>query len=189
MYNLVIFGPPGSGKGTQSEKIIEKYNLKHLSTGDVLRNEICSGSELGDKIKALIEKGELVPDELVQEMVKAFVAKNKDAKGFIFDGFPRTSNQAIWLDNMLSEFGAKVDSMLFLDVADDELRTRLLNRGKDSGRKDDQDESIIENRIKVYKSTTLPVIEYYQKANVAHSIEGMGSIDEIFERITQAVAL
>ncbi len=189
MYSLVIFGPPGSGKGTQSEKLIEKYGLTHLSTGDVLRAEIKSGSELGNQIKSLIEKGELVSDEMVQEMVKAFVMKNKDAKGFIFDGFPRTVAQAQWLDNMLSEISTSVNIMISLDVPDDELRIRLLSRGKVSGRQDDQDEAIINNRIDVYKNTTLPVMEYYQKAGKAKGIHGLGTIDEIFGRITEAVAL
>lgn len=187
MFNLVIFGPPGSGKGTQSENIINKYGLVHLSTGDLLRAEKNSGSELGNKIKELIDNGNLVPDSMVEEMVKKNVAKNKDAAGFIFDGFPRTTTQAAWLDNMLAEQGQSVTQMLALDVDDNELRTRILERGKISGRADDQDENIINNRIAVYHKQTQPVIDFYSAQGKFVSVDGIGSLDDVFGRISDAM--
>lgn len=187
MFNLVIFGPPGSGKGTQSENIIAKYGFKHLSTGDLLRAEKNSGSELGKKIKDIIDSGNLVPNELVQEMVKNNVVKNRDAKGFIFDGFPRTTDQAAWLDQMLSEIGESVTMMLALDVNDDELRVRIMERGKVSGRADDQNIDIVNNRIAVYKQQTQPVIDFYAKQNKYVSVEGVGTLDEVFGRISKAI--
>ena len=187
MFNLVIFGPPGSGKGTQSENIIKKYGLKHLSTGDMLRAEKSSGSELGNKIKELIDNGNLVPDCLVEEMVKKNVAEEKASAGFIFDGFPRTKEQAAWLDNMLAEQGQSVTQMLALDVDDNELRTRILERGKVSGRADDQDESIINNRIAVYHKQTQPVIDFYSAQGKFVSVDGIGSLDDVFGRISDAM--
>ncbi|MBR5642723.1 MAG: adenylate kinase [Salinivirgaceae bacterium] len=187
MFNLVIFGPPGSGKGTQSENIINKYGLVHLSTGDLLRAEKNSGSELGNKIKELIDNGNLVPDSMVEEMVKKNVAKNKDAAGFIFDGFPRTTTQAAWLDNMLAEHGQSVTLMLALDVDDNELRTRILERGKVSGRADDQNVSIIDNRISVYHQQTQPVMDFYSAQGKFVSVDGIGSLDEVFSRISTAM--
>ncbi|MBP5667881.1 MAG: adenylate kinase [Salinivirgaceae bacterium] len=187
MFNLVIFGPPGSGKGTQSENIINKYGLVHLSTGDLLRAEKNSGSELGNKIKELIDNGNLVPDSMVEEMVKKNVAKNKDAAGFIFDGFPRTTTQAAWLDNMLAEHGQSVTLMLALDVDDNELRTRILERGKVSGRADDQNVSIIDNRISVYHKQTQPVMDFYSAQGKFVSVDGIGSLDEVFSRISTAM--
>lgn len=187
MFNLVIFGPPGSGKGTQSENIIKKYGLKHLSTGDLLRAEKNSGSELGKKIKDLIDRGELVSDELVQEMVKSNVVKNSDAKGFIFDGFPRTTAQASWLDGMLAELNQSVTLMLALDVNDDELRTRIMERGKVSGRADDQDVNIVNNRISVYHKQTQPVMDFYSAQGKFVSVNGIGTLDEVFSRISEAM--
>jgi adenylate kinase len=187
MFNLVIFGPPGSGKGTQSENLIKTYGLKHLSTGDLLRAEKNSGSELGNKVKALIDRGELVSDTLVQEMVKNHVVKNKDAKGFIFDGFPRTTQQAEWLDEMLISIGEKVNLMLALEVHDDELRTRILERGKISGRADDQNVEIVNNRIKVYHEQTKPVMDFYKKHGKFTSVDGIGALDTIFKRICFAI--
>ena len=187
MFNLVIFGPPGSGKGTQSENIINKYGLVHLSTGDLLRAEKNSGSELGNKIKELIDNGNLVPDSLVEEMVKKNVTNNKEAAGFIFDGFPRTTTQAAWLDNMLAEQGQSVTQMLALDVDDDELRSRILERGKVSGRADDQDENIINNRIAVYHKQTPPVIDFYSAQGKFVSVDGIGSLDDVFGRISDAM--
>ncbi len=187
MFNLVIFGPPGSGKGTQSEYIIEKYGLKHLSTGDLLRAEKNSGSELGNRIKELIDRGELVSDELVEEMVKNNVMRNREAAGFIFDGFPRTTAQAAWLDNMLASIGESVTLMLTLDVADDELRTRILERGKMSGRADDQNVDIINNRISVYHKQTQPVIDFYAEQGKYVSVNGVGSLDDVFCRICHAM--
>lgn len=187
MFNLVIFGPPGSGKGTQSEYIIEKYGLKHLSTGDLLRAEKNSGSELGNRIKELIDRGELVSDELVEEMVKNNVMRSREAAGFIFDGFPRTTAQAAWLDNMLASIGESVTLMLTLDVADDELRTRILERGKMSGRADDQNVDIINNRISVYHKQTQPVIDFYAEQGKYVSVNGVGSLDDVFNRICHAM--
>lgn len=187
MFNLVLFGPPGSGKGTQSEYIIEKYGLVHLSTGDLLREEKKSGSELGNEVAKLIDNGQLVPDSMVQQIVKSFVIKNKDSKGFIFDGFPRTVSQAQWLDSMLSGADMQISLMIALDVPENELVKRLLGRGATSGRADDQDETIIANRIKVYHQQTLPVIDFYKAQNKFAEINGLGSFTEIFERIANKI--
>ena len=187
MFNLVIFGPPGSGKGTQSEYIIKKYGLMHLSTGDLLRAEKNSGSDLGNRIKELIDAGNLVPDEIVEEMVKKHVMLNRDAAGFIFDGFPRTTAQAAWLDNLLACIGESVTLMLTLDVDDNELRTRILERGKISGRADDQNVSIINNRIAVYHKQTQPVINFYAAQDKYVSVNGVGSLDKVFDRICHAM--
>ena len=187
MFNIVIFGPPGSGKGTQSERIIEKYQLVHLSTGDLLRAEKRSGSELGKKIQALIDKGNLVPDEMVQQMVRAFVLKHAHTNGFIFDGFPRTVKQAEWLEKMLAAFDAEVNVLLALEVPDEELHKRLLSRGAISGRADDQDAKIIKNRIKVYHSQTMPVMDFYKGRGQYMGVNGVGTLDEVFERICQTI--
>lgn len=183
MFNLVIFGAPGSGKGTQSGNITEKYGLIHLSTGDLLRAEKKSGTALGEQIKTLIDAGNLVPDEIIQEMVKNFVHNNKNAKGFIFDGFPRTSAQAVWLDQMLEEINTEISLMLLLDVSEEELKKRIALRGKQSGRTDDANEKIIENRIKVYNKQTAPIMDYYKKQNKYHRVNGKGELDEVFENI------
>lgn len=187
MFNIVIFGPPGSGKGTQSERIIEKYQLKHLSTGDLLRAEKKSGSKLGEQIKALIDQGNLVPDAMVEQMVRAFVINNEKGYGFIFDGFPRTVKQAAWLQQMLKEVSADVDLLLSLEVEEEELKKRLLARGSISGRADDQNEQIIENRIKVYHSQTMPVIDFYKDLGKFAGVNGVGSLDEVFERICDTI--
>lgn len=187
MFNIVIFGPPGSGKGTQSERIIEKYQLMHLSTGDLLRAEKRSGSELGKKIQALIDKGDLVPDDMVQQMVRTFVLTHAHTNGFIFDGFPRTVNQAEWLESMLAEINAVVNVLLALEVSDEELNKRLLSRGAISGRADDQDAAIIKNRIKVYHSQTMPVIDFYKGRGQYLGVNGVGTLDEVFERICQTL--
>jgi adenylate kinase len=185
MFNLVLFGPPGSGKGTQSEYIIEKYGLTHLSTGDLLRAEKKSGSELGQKITALIDNGQLVPNEMVQQMVESFVVKNAAGKGFIFDGFPRTTEQAQWLDSMLTKINSAVTLMIALDVDDAELAKRLLCRGAQSGRADDQNPDIIANRIKVYHQQTKPVMDYYKTQNKLALINGVGELPEVFARICE----
>ena len=187
MLNLVLFGPPGAGKGTQAEMLLKKYGLLHLSTGDILRSEIKNETKLGLEAKKFMEKGELVPDEVVIGMIDSKLEKNKDAKGFIFDGFPRTTLQAEALDKLLDTKGNQISMMLALDVEHEELVKRLLNRGKDSGRADDQDVNVIENRIKVYHSETTPLIEYYSAQNKFHAIQGMGSIDEIFKRLCEAI--
>lgn len=187
MLNIVLFGPPGCGKGTQSEKLIAKYQLVHLSTGDILRAEIANQTKLGTEAKAFMDKGALVPDEVVIGMIASKIDSNKNAKGFIFDGFPRTTAQADALDKMLAERNIPIKCMLSLEVEKDELVKRLLNRGLTSGRSDDQNPEIIENRIKEYNSKTAPVISFYEKQGKFRGIKGMGSIDEIFDRLCKAI--
>ncbi len=187
MLNLVLFGPPGSGKGTQSEKLIDKYKLVHLSTGDILRGEIAAQTPLGIEAKKKMEKGELVSDEIVIGMISNKLDNNTSAKGFIFDGFPRTTAQAQALDNLLTQKGTSITVMLSLDVEKQELVNRLLNRGKDSGRADDQDLSVIENRIAVYNRETAIVQDYYKAQGKLKDIQGVGSIDEIFDRLCRAI--
>jgi adenylate kinase len=187
MLNIVLFGPPGAGKGTQAEKIIDKYNLVHLSTGDILRSELAEKTKLGLKAKKYMDKGELVPDEVVIDMIEIKIDQNPGAKGFIFDGFPRTSAQAEALDKMLSKKNTLITAMLMLTVEHEELIKRLLNRGKDSGRKDDRNISVIENRIKVYNNETAPLIDYYEKQGKYYAVQGMGSIEEIFKRLCNTI--
>lgn len=187
MLNIVLFGPPGAGKGTQSEKIIEKYNLEHLSTGDLFRKHLGEGTELGKLAQSFMDDGNLVPDEVVIDMVRDKISKTIDPKGFIFDGFPRTVHQAQALDNMLSDFDTSVSGMISLDVPDEELKKRLLERGKTSGRADDQNEEKIDTRIRVYKAETLPVAKFYNAQSKLNSINGVGSIDEIFINIRRVV--
>jgi adenylate kinase len=187
MLNLVLFGPPGAGKGTQSEKLIEKYKLVHLSTGDILRAEITNKTKLGMKAKAFMDKGALVPDEVVIGMIASKLDANKNARGFIFDGFPRTTAQAEALDKLLSARKTPITCMLALEVEHDELVNRLLNRGLTSGRSDDQNPQIIENRITEYNNKTAPVIKFYDTQGKFHSINGVGSIDEIFERLSDVI--
>ncbi len=187
MINLVIFGPPGAGKGTQAANLIEKYNLVHLSTGDIFRYNIGQQTELGTLAKQYMDKGELVPDEVTINMLQAEVEKHPDANGFIFDGFPRTVAQAEALDAFLRGKGMAIDHVLALEVPDEELVKRLLNRGKTSGRSDDQDESIVWNRIKEYNEKTAPLKDYYQKQNKLRPVNGVGGIDEIFDRLVQAI--
>jgi adenylate kinase len=187
MLNLVLFGPPGAGKGTQSEKLIEKYKLVHLSTGDILRAEITNKTKLGMEAKAFMDKGALVPDEVVIGMIASKLDANKNARGFIFDGFPRTTAQAEALDKLLSTRKTPITCMLALEVEHDELVSRLLNRGLTSGRSDDQNPQIIENRITEYNNKTAPVIKFYNTQGKFHSINGVGSIDEIFERLSAVI--
>jgi len=189
MLNIILFGPPGSGKGTQSEKIIEKYDLVHISTGDLFRKHIGEGTPLGKLAQEYIVEGNLVPDELVIKMVEAKIASERDAMGFIFDGFPRTVAQAFALDNMLEKRKMPIKIMLALKVDDDELRTRIRLRGKTSGRKDDQSDELINNRIRVYKAETLPVAQYYNKQSKYYEINGMGRIEEIFNDICMTIDL
>ncbi len=183
MLNLVLFGPPGAGKGTQSEKLISKYQLVHLSTGDILRNEISNGTALGLEAKKLMDQGILVPDEVVIGMISNKLDANKDANGFIFDGFPRTVAQAEALDSLLASKSSSITKMVALEVEHDELKKRLLLRGKDSGRPDDANPEIIEKRIQEYLSKTAPVAEYYKTQSKFVSINGIGSIEEIFDSI------
>lgn len=184
MVNFLIFGPPGSGKGTQSVKLAEKFNLTHLSTGDMLRAEIAAGTELGRKMSAIMAKGELVPDEVVIEMIAARIDSAKDTAGFLFDGFPRTVAQTEALENMLKERGMKIDSMLVLDVDHDELVKRLILRADLSGRPDDKDPAVIENRIDVYRAKTEPIIEFCRQRGIYEPVNGVGSIEDIFERLS-----
>jgi adenylate kinase len=187
MLNIVLFGPPGAGKGTQAEKIIDKYNLIHLSTGDILRSELASETSLGLEAKKYMDKGELVPDEVVTGMIGSKIDKSPGARGFIFDGFPRTTAQAQSLDDLLLKKGTPVTAMLMLTVEREELVKRLLNRGKDSGRSDDRDISIIEKRIDVYNNETAPVIDYYSKQGKYIPVNGMGSIEDIFKSLCNAI--
>lgn len=187
MLNLVLFGPPGAGKGTQAEFLIEKFQLIHLSTGDLLRSQIAAQTELGIEAKSFMDRGELVPDQVVIGMIKSKFSENADAKGFIFDGFPRTVAQAQALDVLLNENKTPISGMLALDVEKQELINRLLERGKTSGRSDDQDVSIIENRINVYNEKTSPLIDYYSAQNKFYAIEGMGTIAEIADRLENVV--
>lgn len=186
MLNIVLFGPPGSGKGTQAENIIGKYGLKHLSTGDLLRAEIAGQTDLGMKAKAIMDKGELVPDEVVVGMIEKRITAEKDPKGFIFDGFPRTVAQAKALDKMLASKKTSITLMINLDVDRQELINRLLKRGQRQGRSDDNLETI-ENRIRVYEDQTTPVINYYDQQGKAREIDGIGSIEEIFMRIVKVL--
>ncbi len=187
MLNIVLFGPPGAGKGTQSQNLIDKYNLIHLSTGDLLRSEIKNGTELGLKAKSLMDQGLLVPDEVVIGMIDNKLKENKTAKGFIFDGFPRTIPQAEALDELLERNNTEITCMVALEVENEELIKRLLNRGKTSGRADDQDEDLARKRIGEYNDKTLPVAQYYKKQQKFASVNGIGEIDEIFRNICDAV--
>jgi len=188
MLNLVLFGPPGAGKGTQSQKLIEKYGLIHLSTGDLLRSEIAQGTELGLEAKKLMDHGMLVPDNVVIGMISHKLDANKEARGFIFDGFPRTVAQAEALNELLQSKGSGISGMIALEVNDTELEHRLLLRGKDSGRPDDANPEIIRKRIKEYNDKTAPVAEFYKNQHKFSSINGIGSIDEIFAAICAVTA-
>lgn len=187
MFNLILFGPPGSGKGTQSEKLIAKFGLKHLSTGDILRSEFKNGTALGLKAKSLMDQGKLVPDAVVIGMIRAALDNNPDAKGFLFDGFPRTNAQADALDALLSEKQTSINIVLALQVSKSELLKRLLNRGLTSKRTDDRDESIISSRIEEYERKTAAVADHYKKFNKVVYIPGEGSVDEIFQKLSKKI--
>lgn len=187
MLNLVLFGPPGAGKGTQSENLIQKYQLVHLSTGDLLRSQIAAGTALGLKAKTLMDQGILVPDEVVIGMIESKLTEHASAPGFIFDGFPRTVKQAEALDTLLNEHGTSITTMVALIVDREELTRRLLTRGISSGRPDDQNEVIIEQRITEYNAKTTPVADYYQQQQKYAAISGVGSIDEIFALICDKI--
>ncbi len=186
MLNIVIFGAPGSGKGTQSERIVEKYGINHISTGDVLRAEIKNGTELGKTAKGYIDQGQLIPDELMIDILASVFDSFKDSKGVIFDGFPRTIAQAEALKKMLAERGQDVSVMLDLEVPEDELMVRLIKRGKDSGRADDNEETI-KKRLHVYHSQTSPMIDWYKNEKKYQHINGLGTMDGIFADICEAV--
>lgn len=187
MYNIIIFGPPGAGKGTQSQNLIEKYNLVHLSTGDILRSEVKNNTKLGTEAKEYMDRGDLVPDAVVIGMIENKITANTEANGFIFDGFPRTVAQAEALDNMLAGHNKSIDAVLALQVPEKELIGRILNRGKTSGRTDDKDEALIQNRVKEYNNKTMAVAKHYEAKNVFYSIKGLGTVDEIFERLSVVV--
>ena len=186
MLNIVIFGAPGSGQGTQSERIVEKYGINHISTGDVLRAEIKNGTELGKTAKGYIDQGQLIPDELMIDILASVFDSFKDSKGVIFDGFPRTIAQAEALKKMLAERGQDVSVMLDLEVPEDELMVRLIKRGKDSGRADDNEETI-KKRLHVYHSQTSPLIDWYKNEKKYQHINGLGTMDGIFADICEAV--
>ncbi len=187
MFNLILFGPPGSGKGTQSEKLIAKYYLKHLSTGDLLRNEISRKAPLGIEAKKFMDKGQLVPDEVVIGMISYALDENPGATGFLFDGFPRTAMQAQALDKLLELKNTSINVMLALDVTEEELVKRLVKRGETSGRTDDNNEQVIRTRITEYNKKTAPVAEYYKKANKVVMVKGEGTVDEIFSALTKQI--
>jgi len=187
MLNIVLFGPPGAGKGTQAEFLIKNFGLIHISTGDLLRNEIANKTELGIKAKVLMDKGNLVPDEVVEGMIKNQLTAHSDAKGFIFDGFPRTAAQAKVLDELLKGINSAVTAMVALEVEKQELISRILNRGKSSGRADDQNVSTIENRVSVYNEKTAPLKNYYDAKKKYYGIHGMGSVKEISDRINKTL--
>ena len=187
MFNLILFGPPGSGKGTQSEKIVERYGLIHLSTGNLLREEIANKTPLGTEAKNFMDKGQLVPDEVVIGMIDNCLDHHKDARGFLFDGFPRTVAQAQALDRLLELKNTGISAVLALEVSEEELVKRLLNRGKTSGRSDDTDESVIRKRFAVYSNETEPVAGHYKKDKKFQAIKGEGSVDDIFASISTAI--
>lgn len=186
MLNIVLFGPPGSGKGTQAEKLVEKYKLVHISTGDLLRSEVAAKSELGLRAKAIMDAGELVPDEIVIGMIRKKLDENKEGPGFIFDGFPRTVEQARELRKALTDYDERVTMVISLQVPREELMKRLLKRGEESGRSDDNEETI-NNRIDVYERQTIPVTYYYEKMHKHLPVEGIGTIDQIFARIVKEI--
>lgn len=189
MINLILFGPPGSGKGTQAERLCAKYDLEHISTGDLFRTEISNETALGLKAKSYLDQGELVPDEVTVGMFasKLDTSMVEGAKGFVFDGFPRTVAQADALNELVQQRNMSITRLLVLDVAEDELVKRLLNRGKDSGRSDDTSEELIRKRIAEYNSKTAPVAAFYEMHNLLSIIHGEGTIEEIFTKLCETI--
>ena len=187
MFNLILFGPPGSGKGTQSEKLIARYGFKHLSTGDILRNEIKNGTSLGLEAKSLMDQGQLVPDAVVIGMIRTALEQNPDVNGFLFDGFPRTNAQADALDALLTEKGTAIQVVLALQVSKSELIKRLLNRGLTSGRTDDVNEAVIDSRIEEYERKTAAVADHYKKLNKVAYVPGEGTVDQIFALLSKEI--
>lgn len=187
MFNLILFGPPGSGKGTQSDKLVEKYGLVHLSTGNLLRKEMAEKTPLGIEARSFIDKGQLVPDEVVIGMVDSYFDQHKDAPGFLFDGYPRTVAQAAALDRLLDLKKTSIELVLFLQVDEDELIRRLVHRGKTSGRSDDTDEAVQRKRQEVYRNETLPVAAYYDKQEKVVNIRGTGTVDDIFRSLCDVI--
>jgi len=187
MFNLILFGPPGSGKGTQSEKLIARYGFKHLSTGDILRSEIANKTALGMEAKSLMDKGQLVPDEVVIGMIRSALENNPGVPGFLFDGFPRTTAQAEALDRLLEQKNAEIGVVLALQVPDEELISRMINRARTSGRSDDSDEQVQRKRLEVYLRDTLPVAKHYAQKNKVMEIYGVGTVDEIFGKLSEEI--
>ncbi len=187
MFNLILFGPPGSGKGTQSERLISKYGLKHLSTGDLLRSEITAQTELGLKAKSFMDAGQLVPDAVVIGMVDAAISANKGVNGFLFDGFPRTKAQAEALDALLKSHATEIHVVLALDVPEEELIQRMIGRAKTSGRSDDADPEVQKKRIAVYRNETLAVADHYKMFNKVVHLNGLGTIEEIFSSLCMEI--
>jgi adenylate kinase len=187
MLNLILFGPPGSGKGTQAEMLEEAYNLVHISTGELFRSEMEEGTELGIQANEYMSRGELVPDEVTIGMLRNKMMAHREAEGFIFDGFPRTAPQAEALDQLLGMMDQQIDALIMLDVPEDEIVKRILLRGKDSNRPDDNDENVIRTRFQVYQAKTAPIYDYYDRKQKAHRINGIGSIDEIFQNLCDTI--
>ncbi len=187
MFNIILFGPPGSGKGTQSEKLIAAYGLKHLSTGDLLRSEISRQTPLGLEAKSIMDRGQLVPDEVVVGMISSALESNPEAKGFLFDGFPRTVAQSEALDKLLHLKNTEIGVVLALEVGEEELVGRLLNRGLTSGRSDDTNESVIRARIKEYQDKTTVVADYYSRYSKVVKVKGEGSVEEIFSALCSEI--
>jgi len=187
MFNLILFGPPGSGKGTQSEKIVDKFGLIHLSTGNLLRQEISDRTGLGMAAKSFMDKGQLVPDEVVIGMIDSCLEKHADAKGFLFDGFPRTVAQAEALDRLLTLKKTSITKVIALEVTEEELVKRLIKRGETSGRSDDTNEDVIRKRFAVYKDETEQVADHYKQQGKFEPIKGIGTIDEIFNALSSLV--
>jgi adenylate kinase len=187
MLNIILFGAPGCGKGTQAALIKDKYNINHISTGEVIRDEITRGTELGKSMQTYIAAGELAPDSIVIGMIRNYMKEHKDAAGNIFDGFPRTTAQAVAFDELLQEFGESVGVMIYMDVPEEELVQRILLRGKESGRADDASEDVIRNRISIYREQTAIVAEHYSKQGKYVAVDGVGTLDEVFERICAAI--
>ena len=187
MFNIILFGPPGSGKGTQSEKLIAEYGLKHLSTGDLLRSEIAKQTPLGLEAKSIMDRGQLVPDAVVVGMIRSALESNPQSKGFLFDGFPRTVAQSEALDKLLKLKNTEIGVVLALDVSEEELTQRLLNRGLTSGRSDDTNESVIRARIVEYQEKTSVVADYYSRFNKVVKVKGEGTVDEIFSSLCSEI--
>ncbi len=187
MLNIVLFGAPGCGKGTQAARLKEKYGINHISTGEIIRNEIKNETELGKQVAAAISRGELAPDEVVINIIANYIHDHKDCAGNIFDGFPRTTPQAERFDEILTEAGLKVDMMIYMDVPEQELVNRILLRGKESGRADDASEDVIRNRIATYRAQTAVVADYYSAQGKYFEIDGLGTMDEVFERICSVI--